>query len=133
MLDWKAQATLTACLLQQTHAGGRAAAVALHAAVLEQRINQLVLHAAPLSYKQPLAQPATKDPHSSLLPGVLRCCDLPGLQRVLSSKWVLEQRLRRLGLYCAASLKLVSCTSRELPPTNTLKSPGSDAHFRSLL
>ena len=73
------------------HAGGRAAAVALPAAVLEQRINQLVLHAAPLSYKQPLAQPATKDPHSSLLLGVLRCCDLPGLQRALSSKRALEQ------------------------------------------
>lgn len=68
--------------------GPASARVALHAAVLTPRIEQVRLTALPLSYQELLSQPTTKDTYSDVLPGVLRRYDLPDLVRALGTRLV---------------------------------------------
>jgi dienelactone hydrolase len=67
----------------EVQASGRAAPVALHAAVLSPRISQLTLSRSQHSFYELLEQPLTKDAYSLVLPGVLRHYDLPDLQQAL--------------------------------------------------
>jgi hypothetical protein len=95
-------------------ADGRAALVALHAAVLSPRlskkpfttahdapqppgtapvwvpqIEQVQVSGKPLSFQYFLENPAAKDAYSDVLPGVLRYYDVPDLRRALGSRLVL--------------------------------------------
>ncbi|UOQ54921.1 alpha/beta hydrolase family protein [Hymenobacter cellulosivorans] len=73
----------------ELYATGRAAPVALHAAVLTPKIAKVWAGATITSFQQVLAQPTGKDWYSLVLPGVLRRYDLPDLTAVLSQ----QQRL----------------------------------------
>jgi dienelactone hydrolase len=72
----------------ELRASGRAVVPALHAAVLWPAITRLTVDKMPASYQQLLAQPASKNVYSEVLPGVLRYYDLPDLQRALGDRLV---------------------------------------------
>jgi hypothetical protein len=65
------------------YATGRAAPVALHAAVLTPQISRVELADLPGSFVQVLAHPTTKDWYSLVLPKVLHYYDLPDLVAAL--------------------------------------------------
>ncbi|MCB2379882.1 acetylxylan esterase [Hymenobacter sp. BT635] len=67
----------------EVYATGRAAPVALHAAVLTPRIARLWTGAGLTSFQQVLEQPTARDWYSLVLPGVLRRYDLPELAAAL--------------------------------------------------
>ncbi|MDB5269464.1 MAG: hypothetical protein JWP58_2504 [Hymenobacter sp.] len=75
--------------LVELRANGRAVVPALHTALLWPTITRLTVDKMPASYQQLLAQPATKNVYSEVLPGVLRYFDLPDLQRVLGDRLVI--------------------------------------------
>jgi cephalosporin-C deacetylase-like acetyl esterase len=67
----------------ELYATGRAAPVALHAAVLTPAISRVWVGAALTSFQQILEQPTGKDWYSWVLPGVLQYYDLPDLAAAL--------------------------------------------------
>jgi dienelactone hydrolase len=71
--------------------GQASAVVALHAAILRQRIAHVQLAKQPLSYEQVLLHPAAKDTYANVLPGVLRQYDLPDLLRALGKRVALPR------------------------------------------
>ena len=74
----------------EVYAEGRSSAlVALHAAALTPRIQQVRLRALPASYQSQLATPTARDEYSDVLPGVLRRYDVPDLVQLLGSRLVL--------------------------------------------
>ena len=73
-------------------ASGRAAEVALHAAVVFPTISRLVLARMPPSYTEAVTKPTGREAYSPLLPGVLHYYDLPDLQRALGVRLSLTAR-----------------------------------------
>jgi len=86
LLSWVQAETTLAPLPLELHATGRAALVALHAAVLTPQISQVHLSGLPTSFGQMLEHPAAPDVYSEVLPGVLRSYDVPDLQRALGAR-----------------------------------------------
>ncbi len=74
----------------EVYANGRAAPVALHAAVLSPQITRLEISDLPSSFHEILTQPTRKDWYSLVLPQVLRYYDLADLAAVIG-----PQRLHR--------------------------------------
>jgi dienelactone hydrolase len=70
----------------EMNASGRAAPVALHAAVLAPQLARLTLAGSLHSFYEILEHPERKDAYSVVLPGVLRYYDLPDLQQMLGSR-----------------------------------------------
>ncbi len=68
---------------------GAAALVALHAAVIDPRIDRLVTVGGLLSYRSLIADPLTKQPFSSYLPGVIGAYDIRELYAALAPRHVL--------------------------------------------
>jgi pimeloyl-ACP methyl ester carboxylesterase len=68
---------------------GAGALVAAHAATLEPRITQLITVNGLLSYRSLLADPLTKQPFSSFLPGVLGAYDVRDLYAAAAPRRVL--------------------------------------------
>ena len=67
-------------------ADGRAALVALHAAVLFSAIEKVAVSGGPPSFSFFLENPVVKDAYSSVLPGVLRYYDVHDLRKALGNR-----------------------------------------------
>ena len=81
---------------------GAAALVALHAAVIDPRIDRLVTVGGLLSYRSLIDDPLAREPFSSYLPGVVRAYDIRELYAALAPRQVLvvnpmSSRRRPLG------------------------------------
>jgi dienelactone hydrolase len=70
----------------EMRASGRAVLPAMLATMLMPAISRLTVEQLPLSFRQLLEQPGTKDTYSQVLPGVLRSWDVPDLQRALGAR-----------------------------------------------
>jgi cephalosporin-C deacetylase-like acetyl esterase len=68
------------------YATGKTALPALHAAVLEPRINQINLSGFPSSFYEAFSNPERRDWYSYVIPDVLNYYDLPDLQKVLGKR-----------------------------------------------
>lgn len=68
---------------------GAAALVALHAALIDPRIDRLVTVGGLLSYRSLIADPLAREPFSSYLPGVVRAYDIRELYAALAPRRVL--------------------------------------------
>ena len=68
------------------YATGRAALLALYAAVLAPRLTHLTLAQSVQSFQQMLAAPLALDQYSAVLPGVLAWFDVPDLLRTLGPR-----------------------------------------------
>jgi len=78
-------------------ATGALGPVALHAAVLDDRIGQVTLDASIVSYREFVERPISRDMAEVNMPGVLRRYDLPDLMAVLGDRLTLSNPVNSVG------------------------------------
>jgi len=78
-------------------AGGALGPVALHAAVLDDRISQVTTTGSIVSYREFVERPISRDMAEVNLPGVLRRYDLPELMAVLGDRLTLVNPTNSIG------------------------------------
>ena len=78
-------------------ATGALGPVALHAAVLDDRIGQVTLDGSIVSYREFVERPVSRDMAEVNMPGVLRRYDLPDLMAVLGDRLTLSNPVNSIG------------------------------------
>ncbi|MBX0290386.1 acetylxylan esterase [Hymenobacter sp. HSC-4F20] len=86
VMEWVGSTTDLQSKPLEVHATGLSGVVALHAAVLTERISRLSLQQVPASFRDILTEPTRKDTYTWVLPGVLRRYDLPQLRQAVGQR-----------------------------------------------